>query len=258
MPPATTQLGTVRSDLWDDAHWAAVQRLETEVGRAVCGGKTGDGTPCVNRPLRDRHRCKYHGGKTPRGVESPHYRGKAWSKDLPTRLADRVRAGLEDPNLIGLREELALLDARLAELIERLSTHEDGDAWLNVSRATGRIHKIVEDQPGNWFDLLAEELDVLVAACTAHSSDAKTWDDIQNVLEQRRKMADTERKREEFEADAVTRNQWATFLTSVQTAIMEEVTDVGSRARLAARIANLAGGGAAVATTVGMRDGRPN
>lgn len=238
-----TELGTERAYAWDDAYWETVQLVEQRVGYAICGSKTGDGTPCQSRPIKTRARCKFHGGRVPRGVDSPHYRGKAWSKDLPTRLADKVRAGLENPDLISMREELALIDARMSELVERLVTNEDGDAWFEVSRIAARIRKVVDDQPGNWFDELEECLQELAACLNAHTSDVQTWSEIQQTLEQRRKIADTERKREEFEADAVTRNQWATFLTSVQTAIMEEVTDTHSRARLAARIATLAGGG---------------
>ena len=241
--PATTQLGTTRSPLWDDDYWLVVQHTEAQVGRAICGGKKSDNTPCTQHPLKDRERCKFHGGRSPRGVESPHYRGKGWSRDLPTRLSDRVRAGVENPDLISMREELALVDARMGELLERLTTGESGDAWLEVTRIAARIRKVVDDQPGNWFDEIDQALGELAACVEAASSDTQVWQDLHQVLEQRRRIADTERKREEFEAESVTRNQWATFITSVQTAILEEVQDHGSRARLAAKIATLAGGG---------------
>jgi hypothetical protein len=218
------------------------------MGRVICGGRNSRNEPCTQHPIVGRERCKFHGGKSPRGVESPHYKGKAWSRDLPTRLSDRVTAGLDNPELISMREELALVDARMGELLERLTTGESGDAWLEVTRLAARIRKVVDDQPGNWFDELDLILGELGACIEAANSDTQVWGELHGVLEQRRRIADTERKREEFESEAVTRNQWATFLTSVQTAIMEEVTDVHSRARLAAKIAVLAGGGNNVVT----------
>ena len=56
--------------------------------RGICGARTRKGTPC-RRPAgwgTDHPgvgRCKYHGGATPRGADSPHYRHGLRCRYLP-------------------------------------------------------------------------------------------------------------------------------------------------------------------------------
>ena len=51
-----------------------------------CGAKTRKGTPCKNPCVRGRNRCRMHGGKTPRGWASPHYKHGFYSKDSIARI----------------------------------------------------------------------------------------------------------------------------------------------------------------------------
>lgn len=55
-----------------------------------CGAKTRKGTPCRRAPLEGRKRCKLHGGATPRGPESPHFRHGRYSSLGATDLGELV------------------------------------------------------------------------------------------------------------------------------------------------------------------------
>lgn len=48
-----------------------------------CGAKTRDGTSCKRRPSPGRKRCHLHGGATPIGIGSPHYRHGFYSRYCP-------------------------------------------------------------------------------------------------------------------------------------------------------------------------------
>lgn len=39
-----------------------------------CGAKTRKGTPCQRPPMAGMARCRLHGGATPIGMASPHYK----------------------------------------------------------------------------------------------------------------------------------------------------------------------------------------
>ncbi len=39
-----------------------------------CGAKTRKGTPCQRPPMAGMTRCRLHGGATPIGMASPHYK----------------------------------------------------------------------------------------------------------------------------------------------------------------------------------------
>ena len=48
--------------------------------------------------------CRMHGGKTPRGPASVHYKDGRWSRFLPSRMLAAYREAGLDPELLSLRE----------------------------------------------------------------------------------------------------------------------------------------------------------
>jgi hypothetical protein len=86
-------------------------------GRAVCGAKLKNGNGhCRRVPNTGRSRCHVHGGATPRGLSSPHFKHGRYSTALPERLAATYEAALRDPELLDLRDEIALIDVRTTEM----------------------------------------------------------------------------------------------------------------------------------------------
>jgi hypothetical protein len=103
---------------------------------------------------------------------------------------------LEDPELLSVRSEVALLDARLGELAATLP-----------------------DEPA--------ELD------------SSTWHDLLALIEQRRKLVDTERRREEVLQSNMTSNQAIAFVSCLMQAVVECVADRRERQQLAQRVEHL-------------------
>jgi hypothetical protein len=99
--------------------------------------------------MAGRRVCRFHGGLTPRGVASPHWRGQGYSKDLPTRLADRYRMAVEDPELLELRSSVALVDARIGEVLASLPeepSEVDPDTWRELLVLLEQRRKTVETE----------------------------------------------------------------------------------------------------------------
>jgi len=67
--------------------WHGGSLCATAGDRPTCGAKTPDG-PCENIPVDGRARCRLHGGATPRGADSPHYRHGRWAKAAAERPCD--------------------------------------------------------------------------------------------------------------------------------------------------------------------------
>jgi hypothetical protein len=51
-----------------------------------CGAKTRQGGRCRNRPMINRQRCRMHGGASPRGLASPHFKHGRYTRDWLTLL----------------------------------------------------------------------------------------------------------------------------------------------------------------------------
>lgn len=150
------------------------------------------GQPCGRAPTPGRTVCYYHGGAQPRGIAAPGWRGRGYSKDIPTRLADRFKQALDDPLLLELSSEVALLDSRLGELLASLP-----------------------ENPA--------------------STDADVWAELRAVIEQRRRLVETERRREETLQANMTARQAMAFVAALQVAVSDVVTEPDQRRRLAER-----------------------
>jgi hypothetical protein len=140
-----------------------------------------------------REVCRLHGGATPRGIASTHWRTGAYSRDVPSRLLARFRRGLADPELIGCTRELALCDARIGEVLAALPP-------------------------------------------TPAESDRESWGELLALIEQRRRLAESERRRREALGNYITTSQALALAGALTQAVTELVPDAGVRGRIAARI----------------------
>jgi hypothetical protein len=78
------------------------------------------GERCRKHAMRGRNVCLAHGGKTPRGAASPHFKTGRYSRSLPGRLVAAYEEALSDPRLLSLRDDIALTDAMLMETLSQL------------------------------------------------------------------------------------------------------------------------------------------
>jgi hypothetical protein len=136
--------------------------------------------------------CRIHGGKTPKGPALPQFRTGRYSKFLPARMAATYRAAAQDPELLSLRSEIALLDARIAELLGRVDTGESGALWNTLQKewAAFRRSRALGDVPT--MHLAIARLDLLM---DRKHTDSAAWQEIGEAIEQRRKLVESEQKR---------------------------------------------------------------
>lgn len=105
-----------------------------------CGAQLRGTDPpryCCKHPVRGERRCRLHGGITRRGADSPAFRHGRFSRFLPERLDERLDAVL-DQEFESMRDHIALLDARIAELLESLSDADVDEAavWAEILATT--------------------------------------------------------------------------------------------------------------------------
>ena len=94
---------------------------------------------CRRRAVKGKRVCTVHGGLTPAGAASPHYRTGRYSKCLPARLTERYHEAQADKRLLELREEIALIDARLADLLTV-------EAWPEIYEVIEQRRRLVESE----------------------------------------------------------------------------------------------------------------
>ncbi len=81
--PTATALGTPVSPKWEAAWIAEVDRVESELGRRICGAHTPAWTPCKLASTHPNGRCRFHGGAP--GIGAPDGNRNAWVHGLYSR-----------------------------------------------------------------------------------------------------------------------------------------------------------------------------
>jgi len=109
---------------------------------------------------------------------APAYKGKGRSKYLPTRLADAYQQALNDPDLVSLSSDIALMDVRLGEVLAKLDTGEAGAIWDDLQEAC---------REGS--------IDRIAGLVARGANEYRQWEDILPLIEQRRKLVESESKR---------------------------------------------------------------
>lgn len=173
------------------------------------------GKQCQRSAVSGKRVCTVHGGLTPGGVASPNFKTGRYSKYLPDRLTSRYEQAVSDPQLLELNHEIALIDSRLSDLLSRVDSGETGQLWQEVSKAW-QAHKATKS------DETAVQLDTLIKK--GHD-DYQAWNEIQNTIEQRRRLVESERKRLVEAQQYVTAVQAMTMIGNVLAIIKDNVTD---------------------------------
>lgn len=186
----------------------------------ICNAKKRDGSPCGMVAIRGQTKCKMHGGKSLRGMAHPSYKTGKYSKVLPIRLQSTYEAALENPELLSLRHDVAICEARLAELFQRLDSGESGAVWeqLGTAHAAFEAALSVGNRPG--MRVALEQLRHLIAQ---GATDYAIWDDVRAVWESRCKLTLAEHKTILLSQQVMTAEALSAFLGALTSSIRERV-----------------------------------
>jgi len=202
-----------------------------------CSAKSKQsGVQCKKPAVPGLGVCNIHGGKSLSGIASPALKTGRYSKHLPVRLMEKYDAARQDGNLLALRDDLALLDARMEDMLGRVDTGESGELWaslvaslaecqkcrlkLDSARRSGDAKKQTEAESS-----LTDALDAMQLLAQGGLSDYAAWSEIKSLLEQRRKISETEQKRLVAMQQMITASEALLLQAALLDIIKRNVTD---------------------------------
>src|SRR5262245_61173829 len=145
-------------------------------GRRVCGSKCADGIHfcgCI-RVNRYSGRCMKHGGRSPHGPAHPSFRTGAYSRYLPGRMMPSYKQRLAEESL-SLRHDIALLGARIDDLLTRVDTGESGKLWTDL-RALGR--SLVASRDAGNYAQVGVQMTALLTLIERGAAEHHLWAEI--------------------------------------------------------------------------------
>ena len=177
---------------------------------------------CRSHAMRGMDVCRMHGGQSLRGPAHPNFRTGRYSKVLPTRILARYREAEQDADLTSLRSELALVDARMGDLLARVDTGESGALWRAMLQAHRACKRYTER---GHVAKMREALADVESRLDAGVLDYEAWREIQALIEQRRKLADSEARRLVMLQQMISAEQLTVLLGVIVEIVARHITD---------------------------------
>lgn len=207
----------------------------------LCGARKSDGTPCRNPGNGQGNRCKWHGGASnPPGPTHPswkHGRASLLTGRLPERLRAAYDASVNDPEILSLREQIALVDARIVELVERLETGESEELMdLIVTAVSDVSNELSRDDPN--LIVAKDHMRRVTSLIRKRRRYESTWTHLARAMEQRRRLVDTERKLAEAKQTAVDAAELRVLVTRILQSIRDNVLPLDGGRRAADAVAD--------------------
>jgi len=111
---------------------------------------------------------------------------------LPKRLADKYLQSVNDPELIAINDDIALVEVRLKQLLDNIDKDEPPKVWDEAYQAFleySKYKRLGDTEKENEAFFILEDM------FEHNSNERESWDEIFQRLNQRVKFATDERKR---------------------------------------------------------------
>lgn len=202
-------------------------------------------------------KCRFHGGRSGNKLATKHGRH---TMRMPERIRERVEELQNDPDYVGLQDQISVLRFRLEELLERAETGDSVKGRTDLRDAVRDLRGEVEHtlfplelletlrEAADGFELPGEvgnaitELLNSVAALKAGLSDLyneariqteqdATWADFDRFSESLRKLRETEVKRMVAANQVLTVTESYNLIMAVAAILEREIEDPDARTR---------------------------
>lgn len=154
-----------------------------------CHGLTRSGTRCKSPAVQGSKYCLAHAPSIETAGESENERGRYTG--YVGALEEKYQSALQDRYLLHVRDEIAILDARLKDLLKQAKEGINAASWKKFSAQYRILKTSIETKN---FSALQSILATMDQAMEEGRRETELWTDIQSVMEQRRKLVETEQK----------------------------------------------------------------
>ena len=196
-----------------------------------CTAKTRSGGRCKNNAINGTSKCRMHGGSSLAGIASPTFKTGRYSKHLPSHLAARYGEVLDDPELMALRDEVALIGTRQTELLDRLESGLSPRRWAAAQVAFNDLMTAIGEKDNEAGQAAVRALGMALDT-TVH--EGAIWDEVVALGEQRRKLVESEQKRLLAAQQLISVEQGMALIARLTESVRRHVSDPSILAAIAA------------------------
>ncbi len=187
------------------------------------GTSRQSGQPCKRRRSPGSEYCIFHGGRAPKGGLHPHYKHGNRSKYRPpANLSENFEAFLRSSELAHHRNSVAIVDSMIQNLFDNYDSAASPSLWREVRATWRRCEAAREAGDEEKRRLAHEEVGLLIERGVAQAGRERR---VVALLEQRRRHADSELKRETAEANTWTFEEASAFYVALGDAVRRRCSE---------------------------------
>lgn len=156
-----------------------------------CGAKTRRGTRCRAQAMANG-RCDKHGGKSPAGPASPHWKHGRYSKAFNPAYKQAIEELLADPEILSLNDNIRIVDVEIGKAVAAVQDVESAADWQAVRELSRKIAEALKANDAGTLGLACAELLKLTHAGSGLEAARAR---LMNLQQHRRKLVQTEAAR---------------------------------------------------------------
>ena len=209
----------------------------------LCDQPAGNRTPHLHKG-----KCWLHGGASPSGPASPHWKDGKNSKAakiVRSIVSEGMRRNFiedrNDPQILELLDDIALFKTRRDELLARLGSKESGATWHALAGAYRALRKALAEVITS-EKVVAALMDLDFAICEG-SSEYEHWTEIVTIVNHRARLVESERQRIVEQQQVLTAKQAETLMAMLEAAVRKQVSDPATLDAIGQELARTVGPG---------------
>ena len=181
------------------------------------------GNPCRNPAVNGSTKCRLHGGKTPRGANSPNFKHGGRSKYIPQRIMGIYEELADDTEYTDLRANMRLREMFIREKLALLDDAPDSaKVWSDINKLWLKMQRAFKgDDYGTLSALFTEGQQLLDERLVYFETQKEIRADLTEQRKDSQAIAAIEYKGE----NAVTMTEVLTFVGAVLNLVTAHVND---------------------------------
>lgn len=186
-------------------------------------------------------RCKLHGGSSLKGFRHPNFLTGKYSKVLPDNLLGHFEDIMADGKLLELKEDIALVTTLVRSSLQDLQENYQSSAayFKQMTKVIDELEQTLANGEHEVpYPIMAALQSFIEIFRLAQNEQAKRQE-ILTMLEQKRKLAESEQKRLVSLHNLFSADQIVSMMASVLSIIRAEVHDISTQEKIAEGIRKL-------------------
>lgn len=182
-----------------------------------CGAVSKRGR-CGNARLPGLARCMVHAGEQAVLV----WKSMRYSESLTGRLREVYESAERDIDLLSMRSEVAIMEVRVRELLERLETGEHGEIWKELQQVWISLKSACDEGDMQKTIMYADQVGALIRDGAEREV---LWEEIGKAFERKAQVAGKEWKRQVDMKDLISRDRALAFVLRLSESVKKTLPE---------------------------------